>query len=115
MKPFPPLGRLLAAAVVRRLGHEVREVYTGASALDAVPSFRPDLIVLDVGLPDMDGYETAQRIRQLPGGREARIVAASGYGEVAGAARAAGMDGYLVKPLQLPELQQILAQTRSRR
>jgi PAS domain S-box-containing protein len=103
------------AALVGALGHEVREVYTGASALDAVPSFRPDLIVLDVGLPDMDGYETAQRIRQLPGGREARIVAASGYGEVAGAARAAGMDDYLVKPLKLPELQQILAQTRSRR
>ena len=53
--------------------------------------------MLDIGLPDMDGYETARRIRELPGGREARIVAASGYGEVAGAAREAGMDAYLVK------------------
>jgi len=100
------------ASLVGALGHEVREAYTGASALEAVQSFRPDLIVLDVGLPDMDGYEAARRIRQVPGGREARIVAASGYGEVAGAAREAGMDAYLVKPLQLSELQQVLADTR---
>ena len=65
--------------------------------------------MLDIGLPDMDGYETARRIRELPGGREARIVAASGYGEVAGAAREAGMDAYLVKPLQLAQLQQVLS------
>ena len=97
------------ASLVGALGHEVREVYSGASALEAVPSFRPDLIVLDIGLPDMDGYETARRIRELPGGREARIVAASGYGEVAGAAREAGMDAYLVKPLQLAQLQQVLS------
>jgi two-component system CheB/CheR fusion protein len=97
------------ASLVGALGHEVREVYSGASALEAVPSFRPDLIVLDIGLPDMDGYETARRIRELPGGREARIVAASGYGEIAGAAREAGMDAYLVKPLQLAQLQQVLS------
>ncbi len=97
------------ATLVGALGHEVREAYTGASALESVPSFRPDLIVLDVGLPDMDGYETARRIRQLPGGRDARIVAASGYGELAGAAREAGMDAYFVKPLQLAELQQALS------
>jgi PAS domain S-box-containing protein len=97
------------ATLVGALGHEVREAYTGASALEVVPSFRPDVIVLDIGLPDMDGYEAARRIRELPGGREARIVAASGYGEVAGAARAAGMDAYLVKPLQLAQLQQVLS------
>jgi CheY-like chemotaxis protein len=97
------------ATLVGALGHEVREAYTGASALEAVPSFRPDLIVLDIGLPDMDGYEAARRIRDLPGGREARIVAASGYGEPAGAAREAGMDAYFVKPLQLAELQQALS------
>jgi PAS domain S-box-containing protein len=97
------------AMLVGALGHEVRQAYTGASALEAVPSFRPDLIVLDVGLPDMDGYETARRIRQVPGGREARIVAASGYGELAGAAREAGMDAYFVKPLQLAELEQALS------
>jgi PAS domain S-box-containing protein len=97
------------ATLVGALGHEVREVYSGASALEAVPSFRPDLIVLDVGMPDMDGYETARRIRQIPGGRAARIVAASGYGGDAGAAREAGMDDYLVKPLQLEKLQQVLS------
>jgi PAS domain S-box-containing protein len=103
------------ATLVGVLGHEVREAYTGASALEAVPSFRPDLIVLDVGLPDMDGYETARRIRQLPDGRETRIVAASGYGEIPGAARAAGIDDYVVKPLQLARLQQVLSGTPPRR
>jgi CheY-like chemotaxis protein/nitrogen-specific signal transduction histidine kinase len=102
------------AMLVGALGHEVREAHSGASALEAVPSFKPDLIVLDVGLPDMDGYETARRIRELPGGRDARIVAASGYREIPGAARDAGMDDYLVKPLKLSVLQQLLSDTRPR-
>jgi PAS domain S-box-containing protein len=100
------------AMLVGALGHDVREAYSGASALEAVPSFRPDLIVLDVGLPDMSGYETARRIRELPGGRDARIVAASGYREIPGAARDAGMDDYLVKPIKLAVLEQLLAETR---
>jgi PAS domain S-box-containing protein len=102
------------AMLVGALGHDVREAYSGASALEVVPTFRPDLIVLDVGLPDMDGYETARRIRELPGGRHARIVAASGYREIPGAARDAGMDDYLVKPLKLSVLQQLLSETRPR-
>jgi len=102
------------AMLVGALGHDVREAYSGASALEAVPSFKPDLIVLDVGLPDMSGYETARRIRELPGGRDARIVAASGYRETPGAARDAGMDDYLVKPLKLSALQQLLSDTRPR-
>jgi PAS domain S-box-containing protein len=97
--------------LVRVLGHEVRKVHSGASALEEVPSFRPDLIFLDIGLPDMDGYETARRIRELPGGGEARIVAASGYAEKPGAAREAGMDAYLVKPLQLAQLVEVLSST----
>ena len=100
------------AMLVGALGHNVREAYSGASALEAVPSFRPDLIVLDVGLPDMSGYETARRIRELPGGRDARIVAASGYREIPGAALDAGMDGYLVKPVKLAVLEQLLSETR---
>jgi PAS domain S-box-containing protein len=102
------------AMLVGALGHDVREAYSGASALEAVPSFRPDLIVLDVGMPDMDGYETARRIRELPGGRDARIVAASGYRANPAAARDAGMDDYLVKPLKLSVLQQLLSDTRPR-
>jgi PAS domain S-box-containing protein len=99
------------AMLVGALGHDVREAYSGASALEAVPSFKPDLIVLDVGLPDMSGYETARRIRELPGGRDARIVAASGYREIPGAARDAGMDDYLVKPVKLAVLERLLSDT----
>ncbi|HEY3516245.1 MAG TPA: ATP-binding protein, partial [Gammaproteobacteria bacterium] len=102
------------AMLVGALGHDVREAYSGASALEAVPSFKPDLIVLDVGLPDMDGYETARRIRELPAGRDAHIVAASGYREIPGAARDSGMDDYLVKPVKLSVLQQLLSDTRPR-
>jgi PAS domain S-box-containing protein len=102
------------AMLIGALGHDVRQAYSGASALELVPSFRPHLIVLDVGMPDMDGYETARRIRELPGGRDARIVAASGYRELPGAARDAGMDDYLVKPVKLTELQQLLAGARPR-
>ena len=82
--------------------------------VEAVPTFKPDLIVLDLGLPDMSGYETARRIRELPAGRAAQIVAASGYREVPGAARDAGMDDYLVKPVKLSQLQQLLSDPRPR-
>jgi signal transduction histidine kinase len=102
------------AMLVGALGHDVRQAYSGASALELVQSFQPDLIVLDVGMPDMDGYETARRIRALSVGRNSRIVAASGYREVPGAARAAGMDDYLVKPVRLEVLQQLLGDTRPR-
>jgi CheY-like chemotaxis protein len=69
--------------------------------------FRPHLILLDIGLPDMEGYEVARRIRALPSGAEPKIVAASGYGEPAGAARDAGMDAYIVKPLDITKLQNL--------
>jgi two-component system CheB/CheR fusion protein len=100
------------ATLVGALGHDVREAHSGASALEAVPSFKPDLIVLDIGLPDMSGYEAARRIRELPSGRDARIVAASGFREIPGAARDAGMDDYLVKPVKLAVLEQLLSETR---
>lgn len=99
------------AMLVGALGHDVREAHTAGSALEAVPKFKPELILLDVGLPDLDGYETARRIRELPGGRDVRIVATSGYGAIPGAACRAGVDDYFVKPLQLSQLQQILSDT----
>jgi CheY-like chemotaxis protein len=101
------------SSLLGALGHQVREVHDGASAVAVVPTFKPDFVVLDIGLPDMDGFETARRIRELPGGRDPFILAASGYGETAGAAREAGIDAYLVKPLGLAQLQQILASTRA--
>ena len=95
------------ANVLRVLGHEVRVAPDGASGVAAARDFRPQVVLLDIGLPDMDGYEVAKRIRALPFGGEPRIVAASGYGELPDAVRAAGMDAYLVKPLDLGKLQQL--------
>jgi PAS domain S-box-containing protein len=95
------------ASVLQVLGHDVRIAPDGASGVAAARDFRPQVVLLDIGLPDMDGYEVAKRIRALPFGDKSRIVAASGYGEVPDAVRAAGMDAYLVKPLDLGKLQQL--------
>jgi CheY-like chemotaxis protein len=99
------------AMLVGALGHHAVEAYTAGSALEAFPTFKPELVLLDVGLPDIDGYETARRIRALPGGRDTRIVATSGYGQIPGAACEAGVDDYFVKPIKLSQLKQILSDT----
>jgi len=96
------------AQLLQVLGHhEVRIAGDGASGVQMALEFRPHLILLDIGLPDMEGYEVARRIRALPCGAEPKIVAASGYGEPAGAARDAGMDAYIVKPLDITKLQSL--------
>jgi PAS domain S-box-containing protein len=96
------------ARLLQILGdHEVRVACDGASGVQMALEFRPHLILLDIGLPDMEGYEVARRIRALPSGAEPKIVGASGYGEPAGAARDAGMDAYIVKPLDIAKLQNL--------
>jgi PAS domain S-box-containing protein len=100
------------AQVLRILGHQVRTAADGASGVAAAQDFGPQLILLDIGLPDMAGYEVARRIRALPDGARPKIVAASGYGEVSDAVRESGMDGYVVKPLDIAKLESLLAQPR---
>jgi signal transduction histidine kinase/BarA-like signal transduction histidine kinase len=87
--------------LLRELGHEVRVVYDGLEALDAAQSFDPDVMLLDIGLPGMDGYELARRMRAMPRHAEALIVAVSGYGQEKDRQRsaAAGFDAHLVKPV----------------
>lgn len=90
------------------LGHEVAVVHDGPAALTAVERFRPDLAVLDVGLPQMDGHELARRLRALV--PECRLIALTGYGQEADRARSmeAGFDVHLVKPVSLAQLAQIV-------
>jgi PAS domain S-box-containing protein len=92
-------------------GHEVRQTYAGAPALDCLREFRPDVILLDIGLPGMDGYEVARRIREQPGGASVRLIALTGYGQESDKSRtrAAGFDEHLVKPVELRNLHQALA------
>jgi PAS domain S-box-containing protein len=87
-------------------GHRVRTAGDGPDALREAEDFRPEVVLLDIGLPGMDGYEVARRLRTLPGTREALIVAVSGYGqpEDRERSRAAGFDDHLLKPVPAKRL-----------
>jgi len=89
-------------------GHATRTVYGAEAALDAVDGFVPDVVLLDLGLPGMDGYEVARRIKR--GHRSMRVVALSGYGQARDKAlsAAAGFDAHAVKPVDMAELDQLL-------
>ncbi|MEK7949323.1 response regulator [Luteolibacter soli] len=85
-------------------GHVTRVTHSGPEALEAVPGFKPEVVLLDIGLPDMDGYEVVRRLRTMPGMQDAFVVAMTGYGsdEDRALAAQAGFDEHLVKP---PDLQ----------
>ncbi|HEV7490400.1 MAG TPA: ATP-binding protein, partial [Rhodanobacteraceae bacterium] len=91
-------------------GHEVECAYDAEEALERAQSFKPDIALLDVGLPRMSGYELAERLRALPGFADIYLVALTGYGQAEDKARAlaAGFDGHLVKPAEFRALQEIL-------
>jgi PAS domain S-box-containing protein len=94
-------------------GHEVRAVYSARTAFDEVQGFEPDVVLLDIGLPEMDGYEVARRIREQPALSGLRLVALTGYGQAEDKQRtqAAGFDDHLVKPVEMKALQETLART----
>jgi CheY-like chemotaxis protein len=95
-------------------GHEVRTAHDGPAALDTARDFRPDIVLLDIGLPGMDGYEVARRLRQQ-WGRQAVLVALTGYGSDEDQRRAqeAGFDHHLLKPVDLDALDQLLVRPES--
>jgi CheY-like chemotaxis protein/anti-sigma regulatory factor (Ser/Thr protein kinase) len=92
-------------------GHDVRTAHDGPTALAVAAASRPEVVFLDIGLPRMDGYEVARRLRQQVGLRQALIVAVTGYGREEDRRRAeeAGFDAHLVKPADPEELQKLLA------
>ncbi|HET9663932.1 MAG TPA: ATP-binding protein, partial [Burkholderiales bacterium] len=98
------------AMLLRLFGHHVRCEYDGRSALDAVRQYRPDTILLDIGLPEVDGYEVARQIRKMDDLRRTRIVAVTGYAQEEDRKRsqAAGFDHHLTKPVDPEALQSIL-------
>jgi CheY-like chemotaxis protein len=95
---------------LQMLGHEARAVHDGPSALNVATGMKPDVALLDIGLPVMDGYELARRFRETPELRDIRLIALTGYGQASDRARSleAGFDEHLVKPLRLELLEQIL-------
>ena len=96
----------------RRGGHEVKVVYDGLAALEAAQSFRPEVAFLDIGLPGMDGYKLAQRLRQLPGLEGVLLVALTGYGQEEDRRHAlmVGFDEHLTKPVRFDTLQRLVAE-----
>jgi PAS domain S-box-containing protein len=103
-----PDGRHALAQLVETLGHEVRTAPDGATGVEAAGQFQPNIVFLDIGLPDMDGYAAAKLIRGLPNIGKPTIIAASGYRPETDALRDAGIDEYLVKPLTLQQIQALL-------
>ena len=102
------------AMLQRQRGHNARTAFTGPDALTAAAEFIPEVVLLDIGLPGMDGFEVARQIRAMPALAGVFLVAMSGYGSAAdrAAARAAGFDEYLVKPIDLALLRERLRGTR---
>ena len=91
-------------------GHEVKTVGDGPQALSCAPAFQPDVVVLDIGLPGLDGYEVARRLRQMPQTSDALLIALTGYGQQSdqALAREAGFDEHLVKPADPDALTQAI-------
>jgi CheY-like chemotaxis protein/nitrogen-specific signal transduction histidine kinase len=100
----------LVVAALESLGHRAEAAYDGPSALVAAARLRPNIALLDIGLPVMDGYELARRLRAIPELHGTRLVALTGYGTEEDRARSlkAGFDEHLVKPLALARLEQVL-------
>jgi CheY-like chemotaxis protein len=92
-------------------GHDVREARDGASGLALAAEALPDVALIDIGLPDVDGYEVARRLRAAPGGRRMGLIAITGYGQAEDQRRAyeAGFDAHLTKPVAPERLKQVMA------
>ena len=98
------------ALLLRSFGNEVRTANDGVHALEAVAAFRPQVVLLDIGLPNMDGYEVARELRRRPEGRDVLLVAMTGWGQEEDRRRsqAAGFDEHFVKPVDLELLRALL-------
>ncbi len=99
------------AEVIRLLGHEVEVAYDGPRALTLAERFKPTVALIDIGLPVMNGYEVAKRLRGSASPQELKLVAVTGYGEPANRAMSleAGFDMHTVKPVELEGLRSLLA------
>jgi CheY-like chemotaxis protein len=92
-------------------GHEVFTAVDGAEAFELAASCRPDVMLLDIGMPKLDGYEVARRVRQQPWGEATVLIALTGWGqeEDRRRSREVGFNSHLVKPLDLDALTVLLA------
>jgi len=99
--------------LLRLKGNEVRTAYDGVEALQVAETFHPELILLDIGLPKLNGYDVALRVRQHPWGRDVVMVAMTGWGQDEDKCRSqeAGFNFHIVKPVELAALEEVLAES----
>jgi CheY-like chemotaxis protein len=99
------------AMLLRLWGHEVRVGYTASSALAEAPAFQPQIILLDIGLPRISGYDVAREIRQQAAFRHTILIAITGYGQEEDQRRSqeAGFDYHLTKPVDPNKLETLLS------
>jgi PAS domain S-box-containing protein len=100
------------ARLLTLLGNEVHTAHDGVEAADATDQFRPEIILMDVGMPRLNGYEATRRIREQPWGRSVIIIALTGWGQDGDRllSSEAGCDGHLVKPVNLADLEKLLTE-----
>jgi PAS domain S-box-containing protein len=121
VSPAPGLQRVLVVddapevadilvMLLDSLGVEARAVYSGAAAVEAFSTFRPHLAFIDIGMPEIDGCETARRIRQCDGGGDVVLAALTGWGreEDRKSASQAGFDRHFVKPIRVEQVEEML-------
>jgi PAS domain S-box-containing protein len=100
------------AIMLRLLGNEVRTAHDGIEAVEAAESYRPEVVLMDVGMPRQNGYDATRRIRERPWGAKLTVVALTGWGQEGDRlqSRQAGCDGHLVKPVTLADLEKLLTE-----
>jgi CheY-like chemotaxis protein len=122
MRPNPAVSRRILVVddnedsaesltlLLRLQGHLVESAHDGRHALEAAEQFRPDVILLDLGMPGMSGYEVCQEIRKQPWGGKMLLLAQTGWGQDQDRQRTkdAGFDGHLTKPIDHARLEEIL-------
>jgi CheY-like chemotaxis protein/two-component sensor histidine kinase len=99
------------AQLLRSHGNTTLTAFDGLEALEVAPEFRPNVVLLDIGLPKLNGYDTARRIREQPWGQEVALVALTGWGKEEDRRRSsqAGFDNHMVKPVDFEKLTELLA------
>lgn len=102
------------ATLLRLIGHDVQTEHDGRKVQEAVAAFHPDVVLLDIGLPGLDGYAVARLLRSRPSDEPLLLIALTGYGQAEdrAASRAAGFDHHLTKPVDFAVLRQLLTSSR---
>jgi two-component system, chemotaxis family, CheB/CheR fusion protein len=105
-----PDSAAIVAALLTLLGYECRTAMTGSDALEVAARFDPQTVLLDIGLPDISGYEVARELRAHARGRSLHLAAITGWGQPADRTRAlaAGFDQFLLKPIDAKNLQDLI-------